>query len=749
MVRPADLLVWLEDVDKEDARYVGGKAANLGEMIQAKFPVPNGFVITENAYRQFIKENKLDLKIKHILGTVSYSHQDSLSQVSRSIKKLITTSKIPDEISNEVFKFYRDLDKEPYVAIRSSATSEDSKDASFAGQQETYLNVRGESSLLEEVRAAWASLFEPRALFYRNEKKKNNLDAGIALVVQKMVESASSGVMFTVDPVTGDKTKVTIEAIFGLGEYIVQGTVTPDHYEVEKKSDVIYQKRIAEQKVYLTKVGRENKEKKVSILKRFSQKISDKDIITLATLGKAIEKHYYFPQDIEWAKEDGKIFIVQTRPITTIGSEKKGVKEEKIVGKTSRGRAILVGDPASPGVGIGAVKVLSSPKQIDKVRQGDILVAPYTNPDYVPAMKRAAAIVTERGGRTSHAAIVSREFGIPAVVGAYNATKILKDNNIVTVNGTSGEVYDGSVLIKQSKEEESHLMTKTHLYVNLAEPEISERVAQMNVDGVGLLRAEFMIAEIGTHPKKLIKDHKEKIFIDKLSEGLEKIARSFYPRPVIYRATDFKTNEYKNLIGGKEFEPEESNPMLGYRGAYRYLSDPRVFKLELSAIKKVREKGFANLNLMIPFVRTIKELRLVKDIVGESGLRRSATFRFYMMAEIPSNVILIDDFIEEGIDGVSIGSNDLTMLTLGIDRDNEEVAREFDEENKAVLWSLERVVRACKKHGILSSICGQAPSNSTSLVEKLVEWGISSISVSPDAIDRTRKSIYSVERSLR
>ncbi len=508
----------------------------------------------------------------------------------------------------------------------------------------------------------------------------------------------------------------------------------------------IYQKRIAEQKVYLTKSEGKNKEKKVAIFKKFSQKIEDKDILTLARLGRQIEKHYYFPQDIEWAKEKGRIYIVQTRPITVIANDKKDIKEERIVKSEVKHRAILVGDPASPGIGVGAVKILKSPKDINKVKNGDVLVAPYTNPDYVPAMKRASAIITEKGGRTSHAAIVSREFGIPAIVGSYNATKVLKDNKIVTVNGATGEVFLGSILIAQEKNEESHFVTKTHLYVNLAEPEVAERVAQMNVDGVGLLRAEFMIAQIGTHPKKLIKDHKERIFIDKLSEGLEAIARSFYPRPIIYRATDFKTNEYKNLVGGKEFEVDESNPMLGYRGAFRYLSDPKVFKLELMAIKKVRELGFANLNLMIPFVRTPRELRLVKEIISDFGLRRSATFRLYMMVEIPSNVILIDKFIEEGIDGVSIGSNDLTMLTLGTDRDNSEVATEFDEENEAVLWSLERVIKACNKNGILSSICGQAPSNSTDLVEKLVKWGISSISVAPDAVDRTRKIIYSVEK---
>ncbi|RJQ26172.1 phosphoenolpyruvate synthase [Candidatus Parcubacteria bacterium] len=751
MVKSTDYVVWLSEVDKEDTLHVGGKGANLGEMIKAKFPVPPGFVVTSNAYYKFIEDNKLDIKMKHLMGSVNYDDSKSIEKASIAIKKLILTSPVPKEIVKPIFDYYKKMGsffKEPLVAIRSSATAEDSKDASFAGQQETYLNVKGESAVIEKIREAWASLFETRAVFYRHESKMDVLKAGIALVVQKMIESETSGVMFTIDPVTNDKSKVIIEAIYGLGEYIVQGKVNPDHYEVDKKTHHITNSRIAIQDVMLKKIGRENREVKVPGRWKKKQRLQNNSIIELAKIGQEIEKHYYFPQDIEWAKEKGKMYIVQTRPITTIGQIKSKAEEKDQSSKL--GHPILIGDPASPGIGVGPVKILTSPKDIHKVLQGDILVAPYTNPDYVPAMKKAAAIVTERGGRTSHAAIVSREFGIPAVVGVPNAIKTVKDGDVISVNGKTGEIYKGSVLTQEINSKvhpQIMIKTQTKVYVNLAEPELAQKIAAQNVDGVGLLRAEFMIAEIGTHPRMLIAEKKEKIFIEKLTEGISTICKAFYPRPVLYRATDFKTNEYRNLKGGIHYEPIEPNPMLGFRGAYRYINDSRVFELELETIKIIRNKmGLNNLNLMIPFVRTVKELEKVKKLISAADLKRSTHFKLFMMVEIPSNVILIDDFIEAGIDGVSIGSNDLTMLILGIDRDNQTVAEEFDERNEAVMWALEKVIRACKKHNISSSICGQAPSTYPELVEKLVDWGITSVSVSPDAIDTTRNNIYKIEK---
>ncbi len=755
MTAKSRFVAWFSEVDKEDVALVGGKGANLGEMTKAKFPVPNGFIITSEAYYAFIRENNFSVKIKHLLETANFDKPDSLSQVSTHIKKLIIDGKLSKELVGDVFRAYSKLGTvfdDTLVAVRSSATAEDLANASFAGQQETFLNVKGEAVLLEKIKEGWASLFNARALFYRHEQHFDNLKIGIALVVQRMVESEKSGIMFTLDPVTNDKSKIVIEAIYGLGELIVQGQENPDHYEVLKNDFSIISKKAVLQKKMLKKVGAKNKEIKLTKSQGGHQKLSDKEIIGLAKLGERLEKHYYFPQDIEWAIEKNKLFIVQTRAVTTVNEKKQTKKAIDEIANTSR-IPILKGDPASPGIAAGPVRIIKSAKEIGKVMPGEVLVAPQTNPDYVPAMKKAVAIVTDSGGRTSHAAIVSRELGIPAIVGTQKATKILKQGEVVTVNGTKGEIYKGGHLTSNVNintiNPEDFIKTATKVYVNLAEPELAEKIAQQNVDGVGLLRAEFMMAGIGIHPKKLIREGKKQLFIEKLANDLEMFCKPFNPRPVVYRASDFKTNEYRSLIGGRDFEPEEPNPMLGYRGVYRYIHDPEVFELELEAIKIVRnKKGYRNLWLMLPFVRTVKELEEVKKIINISGLQRSPTFKLWMMVEIPSNVILLEDFIKAGIDGVSIGSNDLTMLLLGTDRDNSEVASEFSELNPAVMWAFERVIKTARKTGITASICGQAVSTYPLLVEKLVSWGVTSVSISPDAADSTRKLISETEKKV-
>ncbi len=748
-------VVWFSEIDKDDVALVGGKGANLGEMTKAKFPVPNGFIVTSHAYYAFIRENNFSAKIKHLLESANFDKPDSLSQVSSHIKKLIIDGRLSKELVGDVFRAYSKLGTvfdDALVAVRSSATAEDLANASFAGQQETFLNVRGEAVLLKKIKEGWASLFNARALFYRHEQHFDHLKVGIALVVQKMVESEKSGIMFTLDPVTNDKSKIVIEAIYGLGELIVQGEENPDHYEVLKKNFSIISKKSVLQKKMLKKIGTKNKEIKLTKAQGEKQKLSDKEIIRLAKLGERLEKHYYFPQDSEWAIEKNKLFIVQTRAVTTVNEKKQTKKATDEIANTSR-TPILKGDPASPGIAAGPVRIIKSAKEIGKVMPGEVLVAPQTNPDYVPAMKKAVAIVTDSGGRTSHAAIVSRELGIPAIVGTERATKILKQGEIVTVNGTKGEIYKGGHLTSNVNvnvtNPEDFLKTHTKVYVNLAEPELAEKIAQENVDGVGLLRAEFMMAGIGIHPKKLIREGKKQLFIEKLASDLEMFCKPFNPRPVVYRASDFKTNEYRSLIGGKDFEPEEPNPMLGYRGVYRYIHDPEVFELELEAIKIVRnKKGYRNLWLMLPFVRTVRELEEVKKIINIAGLQRSPTFKLWMMVEIPSNVILLEDFIKAGIDGVSIGSNDLTMLLLGTDRDNDEVASEFSELNPAVMWAFERVIKTAHKNGITASICGQAVSTYPALVEKLVSWGVTSVSISPDAVDSTRKLIFDTEKKI-
>ncbi len=745
-------VVWFGDVGKEDVGIVGGKGANLGEMTQAGFPVPPGFIVTVHAYTEFIERSQLKEKISTLLSTVDVNNSKNLEDVAKKVQSLITRSEFPKDIALEIIRAYFKLGggmiKHAVVAVRSSATAEDLPGASFAGQQATFLNVQGEANLIEKVKEAWASLFTARAIFYRATNHFDHFKIGIAIPVEKMIESEESGIMFTIDPVTNDKSKVVIEAIFGLGEMIVQGAVTPDHYEVDKQTGAIIKKDVHTQEKKMQKHGIENQTILLSKKDGAKQKLTDGQIKTLATIGQKLEKHYYFPQDSEWAIEKGHIYIVQTRPVTTIGKERQRTF-------TSQTKAVLLakGDPASPGVQSGPVKILMSIREIGKIAPGDILVAEQTNPDYVPAMRKAVAIVTERGGRTSHAAIVSRELGIPAVVGVKNIRSLVKDGLVVTVNGSTGEVFKGTVHITQTKTKnmhaEEHLKTATNVYVNLAEPGRAETVASMNADGVGLLRAEFMIADIGTHPKKLIEERKQKFFVDTLSAELEVFCKSFAPRPIVYRTTDFKTNEYRNLKGGAAFEPEEPNPMLGFRGAARYIADSRVFELELAAIKTVRNKmGYKNLHMMIPFVRTPKELMDVKKLIGANGLTRSSSFKLWLMVEIPTNVIRIDDFLDIGIDGVSIGSNDLTMLMLGTDRDNSEVAHDFSELDASLLWAFERVIRACTARGVTSSMCGQAPSDYPELVEKLVSWGITSVSVNPDALDHVRETIYEAEKKL-
>ena len=597
------------------------------------------------------------------------------------------------------------------------------------------------------MRDCWASLFTPRAIFYREENKIPHENVKISVIVQKMIQSEVSGVMFTIDPVTNTKDRIVIEAVWGLGEMIVQGSVVPDRYVVQKETFSILYKQVANQKIQLIKKGVKTFETEVPSKIQDKRKLKDEEIVKLAKIANRLQEHYYFPQDIEWAKEGDSIYIVQTRPVTTTASKSVKIKKENIVVSET---PILSGSPASPGVGTGMVKILKSPKEISKIKSGDVLVAEMTSPDYVPAMKKAVAIVTDQGGATSHAAIVSRELGIPCVVGTNEATKILRDGLVVTVNGTKGTIHLGSkVVITTNSHKEKQVTGKsaTKLYVNLAEPELAKKVSKYNVDGVGLLRAEFIIANIGIHPKEAIKQKKQDEFVDKLSLGISNFCKAFSPRPVVYRATDFKTNEYRSLPGGKTWEPVEPNPMLGYRGAFRYISDPEVFNLELSAIKKVLV-NHTNFRLMIPFVRSPQELSKVRRMVATEGLFEHPGFKFWMMVELPVNVISLKRFIDVGIDGVSIGSNDLTMLVTGTDRDNQTVSESFNEMDPAVLWSIRRTVKLCKKYGVTSSVCGQAVSTYDLLVEKLVNWGVTSVSVNPDAVNRVRRVLIEAEKKI-
>ncbi len=741
--------VLFKEVNKNDIPIVGGKGANLGEMTRANIPVPPGFIVTVDAYHDFLQAAGIVDQISALLKPLNANDSKQLQKISKAVKKVIMNASMPTKIVAEIKQAYKKLGG-GLVAVRSSATAEDLPEASFAGQQSTYLNIKGEDAVVRAVQKCWASLFEPRAIYYRIQHGFEHFKVGIAVPVQKMIASKTSGVMFTVEPVTSDTGKIVIEAIYGLGEGLVSGEVTPDLYIVDKKKLSIISKRISRQKSQLSidtkKHGEDNNTwQPINNSMQEKQKIDDGEIMEVARLGKQLEAHYKFPQDIEWAKEDGNIYILQTRPVTTI---KESAEEEPEINAP----ILLSGVAASPGLASGPVRIIHKASQIDRVNNGDILVADMTTPDFVPAMKRAVAIVTDRGGRTAHAAIVSRELGIPCVVGTEKATKNLNDKDVVTVDGVHGKVYKGKVTRRVKTTLMTNILresikTKTRVYVNLAQPELADRTAARNVDGVGLLRAEFIVGQIGQHPGYMIKHKRSNEFVNKLYEGILAFAKAFHPRPVVYRTTDFKTNEYRELTGGQEFEEVEENPMIGYRGASRYIKDIATFKLEIEAIKRVR-KEYKNLYVMLPFVRTVEEFKRTKDILEAEGLKRGEDFKLWMMVEVPSNIFLIEKFIDAGIDGISIGSNDLTQLIMGIDRDSSKLADTFDERNEAVMAAIERAITVAKSKGITSSICGQAPSVYPELTEKLVAWGITSVSISPDMIGATREIIAKAEAKL-
>ncbi|MFA6328666.1 MAG: phosphoenolpyruvate synthase [Candidatus Micrarchaeia archaeon] len=836
-------IMWFSEIRKSNLAEVGGKGANLGEMYSISLPVPGGFVVTSGAYFLFIRHNGIEKVIAEMTSDLNTEDNDKLNVASEMIKNRILSGEIPPQLRNDIINAYKSMVKngrEPYVAVRSSATAEDLPEASFAGQQSTFLNVKGAEDCVQMVKECWASLFEPRSIYYRTENKFDHLKVGLAAVVQEMVQSEKAGVMFTVDPMTQDREKISIEGAYGLGEVVVSGSVTPDRYVVDKNTFKMDVKDVATQTWMLVKMDDKNTRMDVREDMQSRQKITDVQIVELARLGKKIEQHYGKPQDIEWAVADNKLFIVQSRPITTlrkevqagaekaladlksIGGAQSGQQppapqaysapsqaqqkpqpaqsapqqpqsqalpavqqrqethiatsapaviaapkaEERGVKMAETGSIILRGLGAAPGIGKGTVKVLAGPKEMNKVMKGDVLVTDMTTPDFVPAMKRASAIVTNSGGMTCHAAIVSREMGIPCIVGTKNGTTVLHEGQMITVDASRGIVYEGDNGLAVERKEgpasgaapasgaqaacaPTTPVTGTKIYVNLAEVDLAEKVSKLPCDGVGLLRAEFMIGDIGEHPKKMLKDGRGQEFTDKLAEKIRVFATAFYPRPVVYRATDFKTNEYRNLKGGEEFEPAESNPMMGWRGCARYITEPEVFALELAAIKKVREEfGMKNLWLMLPFVRRIGELRAIKEMLKAQGMHHTRDFKLWIMVEVPSTVFLIDQFCAEGIDGVSIGSNDLTQLILGIDRDNATLAEGFDERNDAVLRAIERVVKVCNENKVTCSICGQAPSVYPEFAEKLVEMGITSMSVNPDAVERTKRNVASAEMKV-
>jgi len=752
----------LYEVGLSDAELVGGKNASIGELLKIGVNAPIGFAITVEGYKKFF-ETGLKAKIAEILDSMDVEDTDSVQKASARIRNLVEEAAYPFDLEQEIRLAYRRLAQKlgkeaPEVAVRSSATIEDLPDASFAGQQDTYLFVSGEDDVLKFVKKCFGSVFTPRAMVYRNKKGFDHLAVKLSVGVMQMINSKASGVCFTLDPVSGDDSVIVIEGSWGIGEAVVQGRVMPDRFVVEKSTLKIRDKQISDKALMTVrdpaaKFGTYSKEVQVPEELRRAQCISDEQILELARVALKIESHYKKPVDIEWALDGdtGKIFVVQARP-ETVWTPKRKVEAVK-------NNVLVKGLGASPGRASGQVQVILDVKDIASFKKGGVLVTKMTTPDWLPAMSKAAAIVTDSGGMTAHAAIVSRELGIPCVVGTGNATSVLRNGQVVTVDGSLGVVIEGELKEKEKEKEEKVAVaeyippTATKVYMNLGEPAKIEEYKDLPFDGIGLMRVEFILADwIGQHPLDLIEKGGEEIFVAKLAEGIAKVAQAIYPRPVVVRFSDFKTNEYRSLKGGERFEPEESNPMLGWRGVSRYISknyEP-AFRLECRAIKRVREEmGLKNVWVMFPFARTTWEVEKALKIMKEEGLERGRDFKVWIMAEVPSVVLLAEEF-SKLCDGFSIGSNDLTQLVLGADRDSAVLASlgYFDERDPAVKKAMQILIEKAHENGVSVSICGQAPSVYPELTEFLVRVGIDSVSVNPDVVKATKKLIASIEQKL-
>ena len=784
-----DLVIWFENLRKTDIPSVGGKNANLGEMTNAGIPVPPGFAITAYSYKKFIEETEISTKIYEIIKeTVTNPNDPAQYEIaSKKIRELIESTPMPKDVAEAVKSAYEELCKklnlkDIFVAVRSSATAEDLADASFAGQQETYLNVKGVNELLEKTVKCWSSLFTPRAIFYRTEKGFAHEKVFISVGVQKMVNSKSAGVTFTLNPVTGNTNQIVIEGNYGLGEAVVSGAVTPDDFIVDKRTVKIVDRRISKKTVQYVRDSSTGKtiHSEVPLEKQEQPCINDEEVLKLAELAKHIEQHYGKAQDIEWAIDSdlsfpSNIFIVQSRPETVWSlklAETPTKAEAEEMKPTETLKVVVKGIAAGKrGYGVGTAKVVSNPQEAAKVmRKGDILVTDMTNPDYVPFMKLAGAIVTDKGGVTCHAAIVSRELGIPCVVGTENATKLMVTDKEYTVDSRSGVVYEGIMptLTEQLASSvgastpsstvaggifQSVPVTATKIYMNLAVPEKVEEYKDLPFEGIGLMRIEFILASyIGEHPLYLVETGQSQKFVDKLADGIAIIARAIQPRPVVVRFSDFKTNEYRELKGGEKYEIVEANPMLGWRGCSRYISHwyEKAFRLECQAIQKCRrEWGLKNVWVMLPVVRTVWEAKKCLEIMREEGLERSRDFQIWFMAETPSIAILADEF-SKLCDGFSIGSNDMTQGILMIDRDSERLGQMgyFDERDPAVKRIIAHLIKVAHENGCTVSICGEGPSNLPDFAEFLVRAGIDSISVNNDAVIATKKLVASIEQKI-
>ena len=762
----------LADIGRANLAIAGGKGANLGEMLRADLPVPPGFVLTIGAYEHTRQASGVGPRIDALLRNLPIDDPAALQRRSQQLRDALQGVTLPDELVREIEAAYGRLAAstpgtgDPLVAVRSSATAEDTAEYSFAGMFESVLGVKGRDALIDAIRRCWASTFGARALYYRVTRGMP-AEMPVAVVVQRMVASEKSGVMFTADPATGEASHVVVEAAWGLGEVVVGGQVTPDRYIVDKYGAGVVQREIAS-KEFLVESLPAGGTRRVELKDdpRATQAVlTDMELATLSALALASELHYAAPQDMEFAMADGLIYITQTRPITTLPRAKPASTAAPTAAAAATARhlapepvrqPLLRGLGASPGTATGRVRVLTSVDASSRLQPGDVLVAAMTSPDWVPLMRRAAAIVTDAGGMTSHAAIVSRELGIPCVVGTRTGTKTLRDGVQVTVNGRDGTVFAGAVPAAAPAARPATTLaratapvTATRIYVNLAEPDRAEEIAAQDVDGVGLLRAEFMMLSAleGAHPRELLARGEGDAFVRRMTDGLRTFAAAFAPRPVIYRAMDFRSNEFRGLAGGEKHEPAEANPMIGYRGCFRYTREPDLFALELRALAEVRRE-LPNLHLMLPFVRTGWEMEACRALIDRSPLSDARGLELWVMAEVPSVVAWLGEYVRLGVTGVSIGSNDLTQLMLGVDRDSAQLAPHYDERDRAVMHAIHAIIARAHRFGITASICGQAPSVYPEVVAQLVRWGIDSISVNPDAIERTRRYTAMAEQRV-
>lgn len=774
MEKEKAFLLWFDQLERKDVAIAGGKSSSLGELTShVDVPVPYGFATTACAYKYFFEQTGLYQKVKDLIAGLDVDNSAQLREVCAKVRQAIMDEEMPLDLQQQIAEAYEELGKkvgeaDPFVAVRSSATAEDLPDASFAGQQDTYLNVKGAATIVAKVKECYASCFTDRAVYYREKQGFDHLDVALSAAVQMMVFSKAAGVMFTVNVATGDDKNILIEGAWGLGEYVVQGTVTPDNYTVNKASGAIVEKNVNTQDIKLIrKADGDCEEVMVPLDEQNEQKLTDTQIKQLAECAKKIEAHYGCYMDMEWGvdERDNKVYILQARPETVWSRRNKENGAPKEAKKVTTDRKVIVkGLPASPGNIAGRVHVILDPSHIDEFKEGEILVTEMTAPDWVPAMKKAKAIVTDSGGMTCHASIVSRELGIPCIVGTKSrgeaATATIADGIDVTVDATHGVVYEGIIEEEKPAQQVQQVVaaaaeyfppTGTKIYMNLGDPELAEKYSGLPCDGIGLMREEFIwTTYIHEHPLYLIKIGQPEKVVDQLAEGIRQVCQAMAPRPVTLRFSDFKSSEYRDLKGGDEFEPYEPSALLGWRGASRYY-DPKyieAFKLECMAVRKVREEfGLKNLNVMIPFCRNVEECEKVVKIMADCGLQRGKDFKVWLMAEIPSNIILADQF-NKFVDGYSIGSNDLTMLVLGCDRDNDTVSHIYDERNLAVRRAIRHLIEVAHKDGKTVSICGQAPSVYPEFCEFLIKSGIDSMSVNPDTVKFTKKLAAHIEQRI-